>query len=125
MEVKVYRYPNRALGAVLVSSELRRIIEERTHTALMLYQAQVAKRSGALARSARVHTAIEPVVKGQPRWVGTLTVGGDGVDYAAAHEFGRGDRPGSVDGDPNDPDAGIIQHGAHDLNVVLESLHAF
>ncbi|MCX8559774.1 hypothetical protein OS122_02525 [Mycolicibacterium mucogenicum] len=125
MEVKVYRYPNKAIGAVLVGSELRRAVEERTHTALALYQAQVAKRTGALASSARASTSIEPVIKGQARWVGTLTVGGDGVDYAAAHEFGRGEHPGSVLADANDPDAGIIQHGAHDLNVVLENLHAF
>lgn len=125
MDVKIYRFPNRAIGTVLVSPEVRRIVEERVHTALALYQAQVAKRTGALARSARVSTAIEPVLKGQPRWVGTLTVGGSTVDYAAAHEFGRGDRPGSVDADANDPDAGIIQHAAHDLNVVLENLSAF
>lgn len=125
MDVKIYRYPNRAIGAVLVSSEVRRIVEERIHTALALYQAQVAKRTGALARSARVSTAIEPVLKGQPRWVGTLTVGGSNVDYAAAHEFGRGDHASSVDADANDPDAGIIQHPAHDLNVVLENLSAF
>lgn len=125
MDVKIYRYPNRAIGAVLVSSEVRRVVEERVHTALALYQAQVAKRTGALASSARATTAIEPVLKGQPRWVGTLTVGGDGVDYAAAHEFGVGEHSGSVDADPNDPDAGTIQHGAHDLNVVLENLSAF
>lgn len=125
MDVKVYRYPNRAIGAVLVSPEVRRIVEERVHTALALYQAQVAKRSGALARSARVHTAIEPVLKGQPRWVGTLTVGGQGVDYGATHEFGRGEHPHSIDANVNDADAGIIQHAAHDLNVVLENLAAF
>ncbi|WP_458317111.1 hypothetical protein [Mycolicibacterium brisbanense] len=125
MQVKVYRYPNRAIGEVLVSPQLRRVVEERVHTALALYQAQVAKRTAALARSARASTAIEPVLKGQPRWVGTLTAGGEGVDYGATHEFGRGEHAGSIDADPSDPDAGTIQHGAHDLNVVLENLSAF
>jgi hypothetical protein len=109
-------YPNPALAAVLVSAEMQAIVLERAEVAKALYQAQVAKRTGALAASAQAHTEIGGVK--HDRHVGYLTVG-EGLAYGAAHEFGVGDHPESVhnlDG-PN-----IIHPAAHDLNRVLEEL---
>ena len=122
MDVKIYADPNPALGAVLVGGEVRRAVEERANMAMLLYQAQVTKRTGALAASAHVTTEITHVVKGQDRWVGTLLVGDRGVDYALAHEFGTGTHPRSV---KNLDRVADVTPAAHDLNIVLEQLSAF
>lgn len=118
MDVNIY-HPNPALAEILVSEQMRAIVSEKANLARDLYQAIVAKRTGALAASARAHTEIEPVIKGQPRVVGYLTVGG-GLDYALAHEFGRGEHEGSI----HDLDSGhdIVQKASDDLNRVLEEL---
>jgi hypothetical protein len=125
VDIRIYKKPNPVGREILMGSELRHICDSRANTALLLYQAQVAKRTGALAAAAHAHTEIGGNTS--DRWIGVLTVGGDGVDYGASHEFGRGEHPGSIreDATKDDPDAGIIQHPAHDLNVVLESLSAF
>lgn len=122
MDVTIYPEPNPAITEILVGAPLRRVVEERANMAMLLYQAKVAKRSGALAGSAYAHTEIAPVLKGEPRWVGVMSVG-RGLDYGLPHEFGRGDHPGSI----HDLDSGhdIVQVAADDLNFVLAELHAW
>lgn len=115
MEVNIPE-PNEALTAVLLSPQMEAIVRERAETAQAMYQAAVAKRTGALAASARADVVVGGVR--HDRHVGILTVGDD-LDYGAAHEFGVGDHPGSVhnlDG-PNH-----VMAAAHDLNSVLEGL---
>ena len=99
--------PNEALSALMVSPRMRDIVSERAHMAQMLYQAQVAKRTGRLAKSADAHTEVGG--KRHDRWIGELTIGGMGVDYAASHEFGTSANNGA----------------AHDLNQVLSELEGF
>lgn len=116
VELVSFPEPNPALTAALLSPRMQAIVLERVELAKALYQAQVAKRTGALAASAHADTHIGGAR--HDRHVGTLTVGG-GLGYGAAHEFGVGDHPASVhnlDG-PN-----RIQDAAHDLNRVLEEL---
>lgn len=138
LDVTVYPDPNPALTGWLVGPECRRIMEERANMAMLLYQAQVAKRTGRLARSARAHVEIGG--DKHDRWVGELIVGDDpGVDYAASHEFGV---EAEIEG-PAKPKLGkrgkplknqkyvegpVItgdHHAAHDLNVVLSELGNF
>lgn len=113
--------PNPALTEVLLSERMRGIVEERANTAMMLAQDQVAKRTGALARSA--HAATEVGGVRNDRWIGVTTLGGRGVDYAASHEFGA-DVVGLGEGGKGSTRYADAQPGAHDLNVVLEQLGA-
>lgn len=116
VELTSFPEPNEALTALLISPRLQAIVLERATMAQALYQAQVAKRTGALAASAHAHTEIGGIR--HDRHVGILTVG-EGLAYGAAHEFGVGDHPGSVhnlDG-PN-----RILSANHDLNNVLEQI---
>lgn len=115
MEVNIPE-PNEALTALLISPTMQAICLERAEAAKALYQAQVAKRTGALAASAHAHTEIGGVR--HDRHVGILTVG-EGLGYGLAHEFGVGDHPGSVH---NLDGLNAIQAAAHDLNGVLEEL---
>lgn len=110
--------PNPFVKDFLVGAQCRGIITERTNTALLMYQATVAKRSGALAGAA--HASIGRGGVKNDRWVGTLSVGdlGVGVDYVLAHEFGADER---FDGNRGDPSFDETE-GAHDLNTVLETL---
>ena len=78
-------------------------IPEIAEKAQALYQAQVAKRTGALSESAVAYTEIGGMK--HDRHIGVLHVGGT-VSYAASHEFGT--------------THGV--HPAHDLNRVLEEL---
>lgn len=119
MDVNIYQ-PNPALAEILVSQQMRDIVSDKANLARDLYQAIVAKRTGALAASARAHTEIEPVIKGQPRWVGYLTVG---TDHALPHEFGRGIHENSIHDLNSEHD--IVQKPADDLNRVLEELGGF
>ena len=111
--------PNEAVSALMLSARMRDIVGERARMAQMLYQAQVAKRTRKLAKSADAHTEVGG--KRHDRWIGELTVGGAGVfgdvDYAASHEFGAGM---AVDGFYTG-----YQSGAHDLNQVLSELEGF
>lgn len=113
MDVK---YSTAGLRAFMTSPTLRRILEERVNTAEMLYQSQVAKDTGRLAAAVHTSVAVQPVFKGLPRLVGTLTVGGPGplggVDYAASHEMGH---------DVRDAGGQIVGYAppANDLNRVL------
>lgn len=97
--------PNPAVGAILVSPEMRSLMFERGEMAQALYREIVAKRTGRLARSARVETFIGG--KKNDRWQTRLIVD---APYAASHEFGT-----------DDGDEGITA-GVHDLNVVLNAL---
>jgi hypothetical protein len=110
--------PNHFVKDYLLGPECRGIITERTHTALWMYQAEVTKRSGGLARSA--HASIGRGGLKNDRWIGTLTIGEFGIvgDYVLAHEFGADKRFDSNRGDP----AFDETEGAHDLNLVLETL---
>jgi hypothetical protein len=127
VDVTIYPDPNPALTAVLRGERMRSIVFEIGEIAHVLYVDQVAKRTGMLAASAHVSTEIGGV--DQDRWIGVLTVGGNGVDYAATHEFGRqadveGPQPESTDGVHNLDDRVRTggHHAAHDLNRVLEEL---
>lgn len=124
MDVNIYN-PNPAIEAVLKSERMRAIVFEVAELAHALYVAQVAKRSGLLASSAHASTEIGGQGRRtNDRWIGVLTVGGTGaqgtVEYAAAHEYGRGEHPGSIH--DLDREQNIVQHPAHDLNRVLEEL---
>lgn len=111
MEVDIPE-PNPALAEVLLGETMRRIMEERAGMAALLTQAQVAKRTGTLARSA--HSSVEVGGVRNDRWVGVMVLGDasrtgsqGGAFYAASHEFGT-----------------HVQSGSHDLNVVLEQLES-
>lgn len=95
--------PNTALAQVLMGEPLRRILQDRADTAALLAYEQVAKRTGAEARSAHAHVEIGGV--DNDRLIGVTTLGNELVDYAASHQFGT-----------------RYQAGAHDLNAVLEQL---
>ncbi|WP_228002141.1 hypothetical protein [Nocardia australiensis] len=97
--------PNPAVGGILKSGEMRSLMFERGEVAQALYREIVAKRTGRLARSARVETFIGGS-RGD-RWCSRLIVE---APYAASHEYGT-----------DDGNTGI-QVGAHDLNIVLNQL---
>lgn len=121
MDLTIYPEPNPAVTAALLSAATRAYLEGRLLTAAMLYQAQVAKISTRLARSAHTHVGIGGA--DHDRWVGDLVVGGQGasgaVDYAAAHDFGRGIHPRSV---VNLDGRTVVQKPADDLEKVLQML---
>ena len=105
-------------GQWLKSSECRALVTERINTAQMLYQAEVSRRTGRLARATRVSTEL-----GGPKrnyWEGVLTVGGPSgvglLDYVLPHEFGARKRYDENRGDPLFDET----QGAHDLDMVLE-----
>ncbi|MFI7191477.1 hypothetical protein ACIBQ0_17220 [Nocardia nova] len=101
-------YPNPALTAIAKGPQMQALVESRGQRAKAIYQQIVSKRTGRLARSARVDTFIGG--RKRDRWVSRLTIGGDTVPYGASHEFGVDD------GDEH------IRAGFHDLNVVLNQL---
>lgn len=111
--------------------DLREVVETMTNNATMLTQSEIAKRTGVLASTIHGHTSVEPVLSGDPRWVGEVTIGGQGSagtpmgapgghtgrafhDYAASYEFGAGNHPGSTGRHTNRP--------AHVLDRVREEL---
>lgn len=75
----------RGVGEVLMGQPMRRLMESRANTVAMLYQASVAKRSGALARDVRVTTKIGG--RNNDRWTGQVIVG-ERIDHDLRHEFG-------------------------------------
>lgn len=95
-------------GQVLMSQQYRRLLESHANTAAMLYQAVVAKRSGALARDVRVHTRVGGLAN--DRWVAQLIVG-EQIDYGASHEFGTA--------------AKNHENRAKDLDKVLQMLREY
>jgi len=116
MDVDLHRDPNPALAQALLGAPMRRCVEERAHIAALLYQAEVAKRTGALARTAHAGTEIGGIHN--DRVIGVVTIG-RGVDYGASHEFGT-DAQFDDDGEPTR----AATSGARDLNAVLEQLAA-
>jgi hypothetical protein len=95
--------PNPALTEIAKGPQMRSLMFERGEIAQAIYREIVAKRSGRLARSARVSTFIGGRKK--DRWVSRLTVGGEEAGYGASHEFDTEQT-----------------HGAHDLITVLNRL---
>lgn len=98
---------NPAIREILLSDRMRSLMRIRAGVAQDLYQGIVAKRTGALAASARIETFIGG--KLNDRWCGRLIVG-EPIAYGAAHEFG------TDNGDER------IVAGARDLNQVLNML---
>lgn len=98
---------NPAVRALLLSSEMRALMFERGEMAQAIYRDIVAKRTGRLARSARVETFKGGTRRGQDRWCARVIVE---ASYAASHEYGVDD------GDTH------ILAAAHDLNIVLNQL---
>ncbi len=110
-DVKVGRaHGYRGLGEVLVSPEMKRLVESRANTAALLYQALVAKQAGELARDMQVRSRIGG--PNRDRWVGSVHVG-EHVVQDLPHEFGY-DQPG-----------GRHIDGAEDLDQVLRMLSRF
>ena len=106
--------PNPALAQILLSPTMRSLMQERAEMAQALYRGEVAHRTGRLAASARVETAIGG--KKNDRWVSHLLID---TPYADSHEFGRGDKPGSTG------QAASIEAAANDLNRVLTMLGGY
>jgi hypothetical protein len=102
-----YTQSRDGMAQILLSPQMRSAVREAAELAQAIYQETVAKRTGALARSARVSTARGGVRN--DRWVGQLTAD---APHAAPHEFGVGVHPGST-GD------GGVQQPVNDLNQVL------
>ncbi|WP_029932514.1 hypothetical protein [Nocardia otitidiscaviarum] len=100
-------YDNPAVKGLLLSSQMRALMFERGEIAQALYREVVAKRTGRLARSARVETFKGGLVRPGDRWCARLIVE---APYAASHEYG-------VD----DGDMRIVA-GVYDLNQVLNML---
>lgn len=103
----MYPDPNPFITQWLASARCRAILFESAEMYKALYQEIVAKRTGLLAASARVHTSFEG-----DRWTASLVVGAGArgtAYYAASHEFGTvgGRAPGD---------------GAHDLNKILDMM---
>lgn len=126
-----YRLNDDFLTEYFVGPELRGVVETITNSGVMLTQDEIAKRTGLLASTVHGSTSVEPVLQGDPRWIGSIDVGGQGslgsplgkggVDsksglhgYAASYEFGAGNHPGSTGRHTNRP--------AHVLDRVRESL---
>lgn len=104
------------LSEYFVGPELREVVETITNDGVMLTQSEIAKRTGRLAASTHGHTGVGPVLKGDPRWIGEITVGGQGSlgtvgadphsgqwDYAASNIYGAGNHPGSTGRHHNAP----------------------
>lgn len=112
--------PNPWRGQWLKSQQCRALVAERGLTAEMLFQAEVAKRTGGIAQSTHVSTAL-----GGPKrnyWEATLSVGGAPgrglLDYVLPHEFGADERYDENRGDPLFDETS----GARDLDLVLDML---
>ena len=107
-------------GQWLVGRECRVMVTERINTAEMLYQAEVAKRTGRLAGSPRVTVRRGGAKRNYLE--GVLTVGGESargmVDYIPPHEFGASDRFDANRGDPSFDET----EGDRDLELVLDML---
>lgn len=113
MDVYVYPAPNPAITQALISTVMRGIMLEVAELALAIYREEVAKQTGRMALLARAST--EKGGANSDRWIGVLTVGGQGGDEGAVpHNFGA---DVVIDGE-------VVgeQHPANDLNRVLEIL---
>jgi hypothetical protein len=119
------------MSEYFVGPDLHAVVETITNNGVMLTQAEIAKRTGLLAGTIHGHTEVGPVQEGEPRWIGEVTIGGQGSlgtpmgtpgintgkafhDYAASYEFGAGNHPGSTGRHVNRP--------AHVLDIVRQQL---
>ncbi|MEV6432574.1 hypothetical protein [Nocardia sp. NPDC051463] len=75
--------PNPAIRAILLSDEMRNLMQQSAERAQGIYQSIVAKRTGRLAGSAHAETLIGG--RRNDRWTGRLVVD---APYAASHEYG-------------------------------------
>ncbi|MEV0357107.1 hypothetical protein AB0H71_13700 [Nocardia sp. NPDC050697] len=98
--------PNPFITEWLLSRECRALVFEVGELYQAVYREIVAKRTRALARSARVSTGIEG-----DRWVAVMSVGGPGVPYGLSHEYGTG---------RTNPDNALPP--ANDLNAALQMM---
>lgn len=105
--------PNPWRGDFLLGPQCRAIVTERGNTAVMLYQAEVAKRSSELAASAHCH--VDRGGRRRNYWAATVSVGSG---HILPHEFGADTRYDENRGDPSFDET----EGAHDLSNVLEML---
>jgi hypothetical protein len=101
-----------AVGLFMKSPRCREICHDVADMAMMLYQAEVAKRSGALARTAHARTEIGG--RFHDRWIGVMSASSAGVAYEAAHEFGYQKALPQGTLGPRE-----FIPGFHDMNVVL------
>lgn len=104
------RYGYKGIGEFLRGLPMRRVVENRANTLAMLYQAQVAKRTGELARDVQVSTRIGG--RENDRWVAKVTVG-ERIEHDLPHEFGHTTKRGK----------GI--RGAQDLEKSLKMLRGY
>lgn len=122
--------PNPALAAILTGAtgSLRSILQTEADRVRNLYVAKVHKKTGRLAASASSHVETRPVLKGQDRLVGVVTVGGElpagiwnspknpnpgkAFYYGALHEFGT------------HGESGHVHPAAKDLQTVVRELGA-
>lgn len=107
MENNIPAYPNHGVLGLMKSPQMRSLMFERGEMAQAIYREVVSKRTGRLARSARVETFIGG--KNNDRWCSRLIVG-EGTQYGLPHEFGY-----------DDGDEGVGAAYA-DLNQVLNML---
>lgn len=71
--------PNRALAAILTGAtgNLRNLLSLQAEKGKLLFQGKVAKKTGRLSASATSGVSEREVIKGEPRLVGHITVGGE------------------------------------------------
>lgn len=101
--------PNPFIAEWLAGPIARSLVFEAGELYEALYREVVAKRTGRLAASTHVTTALE-----LGRWTGMLTVT---APYAASHEYGAESHQfGSDDGDTQ------FVAGHHDLNRILDMM---
>ena len=107
-----YLEPNPALTEILMGPRLQAITAEWTAKVVTGYLTRLEGRGaggGPLAGSVRAEVFIGGYKT--DRWVGQIVVGGGGVTYAAADEFGRSN---PVEGQNNS-----TYEGSHDLREAL------
>lgn len=114
MELDLKTNPS-AVGEWMKGPRCREICYSIADMAMMLYQAEVAKRTGSLARTAHARTEIGG--RRHDRWIGVMAVSADTVMYEAAHEFGYQKSLGQGVQGPRK-----FIPGFHDLNGVLAQL---
>lgn len=104
------RVDSNGIGELLLGSEMRALMYERAEMAQAIYRDEVTKRTGALARSARVETFVGG--RRNDRWCSRMIVD---APHALPHEDGVGIHRGSTG------EVGV-QQPANDLNRVLNML---
>lgn len=121
-DVNVPYDPNPFITQWLAGPVCRSMVFESAELYQALYRDIVAKRTGNLAKSARVSTGFE-----DGRWVGILQVGDATAYYAASHEFGT---TGDEHTQPSRTASTArevfheVHRGAHDLNKILNLMGA-